>query len=371
MLGVKTKKRIVLTGGHAGATAFVLVDEIRIQKKPWQVYWIGPKSSFEGRYVPTLASMYFPRYGIRSFEIFSGRIQRKFSPWTIPSLAKIPLGFVHAFLLLLKLKPDIILSLGGFSAFPVVFAGFLLGIPVLIHEQTATAGRANIFSAHFAKKIFISRETSKKYFPREKLVLTGNPVPKDIVKNKIQNELPKFPVIFVTGGQSGSFTINEELEKVLEVLLKKFSIIHLTGLVQEEKFKRIRENLNKNLKRRYKVFGIVDPKIFNKFFNQAHIVISRAGANTVSKIVVAKKASILIPIPFSFLGEQQKNALFAKKFAHARVIRQDLFTSARLLKELEYLVRNWRKISRDVSWKKNPDLSAAETIVGEIEKNLK
>lgn len=371
MQKTRSKKRIILTGGHAGSTAFVLVDEIRRQKKPWEVYWIGPKSSFEGKYIPTLTSMYFPKYGVRSFEIVSGRIQRKFGFWTVPALAKIPLGVVHALFLILKIRPNIILSLGGFSAFPVVLAGFLLRIPIVIHEQTASAGRANILSAYFAKKIFISRETSKKYFPKEKLILTGNPVPRDIVKNKVKNKLPKFPIIFITGGQSGSVTINSVVEKVLDRLLNNFRIIHLTGLVQEEKFKKLRRKLDKNLKKRYKVYGIVDPRIFNKFFNQADIVISRAGANTVSKIVLARKASILIPIPFSFLREQEKNALFAKKFVHARVISQEALSSTRLLKEIRYQVKNWKKIARGVSWEKNPDLDASKIIVEEVEKIFK
>ena len=163
------KKHILLTGGHAGSTAYALIRQIKVQNKPWELSWIGPKKAMEGRNTGFLEQDIFPGLGIDSYTIDSGRIQRKFSRWTIPSILKIPKGFLQAIYLVRRIKPDLILSFGGFSAFPVVVASWLYKIPVLVHEQTACAGRANIYSAFFAKKILVSRDSSKKYFPKNKI----------------------------------------------------------------------------------------------------------------------------------------------------------------------------------------------------------
>ncbi len=364
-------KKIVLTGGHAASTAFEVFKEARKRKKNWDFYWIGFKSSIEGENIPTLPILYFPKYGIKTYGLISGRLQRTFTLWTIPSLLKIPVGLLQAFFLLLKIKPHIIVSFGGSSSIPVVIAGFFLRIPILIHEQVSVAGIANRFGAIFAKKVAISRISSKKYFPRGKTVLTGNPIDYTIFKPKILKNIPKEPLILVTGGQSGSLFLNEVVEKSLERLLSIGKVIHLTGLKEEEKFKKIKESLDKKLKRRYWVFGTVSPDKYAKIFNSASIVISRAGANTVSKIVASFKPSILVPIPFSYLQEQEKNASFAKRYAGSRIIHQDELTPKSLISEVIFLKNNWKKIAKGLKKNRNPDIKAREKLVLEIENLIK
>ena len=366
----KFNKKIILTGGHAASSAFVVVEEIRRIKKPWDIYWIGFKSSLEGEKYTTLSSMFFPKYGIKTYSLFTGRIQRKWTVHTIPSLLKIPVGFFHSFYLLLKIRPNLILSFGGFSAFPVVFVAYFLKIPIILHEQTSVVGRANKYSSYFANKIAISRETSRVYFPSSKTVLTGNPVPRDIIKKRI-SRIEKGATILITGGQSGSVTINETVQYILPVLLKKYNVIHLTGLKDEDKFRNIRESFDNHLKNKYRVYGIVDPKKYNQFFNESFVVVSRGGANTVSKIVVSKKLSVLIPLPISYLNEQEKNALFASDFGGARIISQDQLNPKRLLEEINYLINNWTEISKNISVKDNPDIKAAEKLVDLIQENIK
>lgn len=367
----KDEKKIVLTGGHAGSTAFTLIEELRKQKRKWDIYWIGYKSSVEGEKVPTLSSIYFPKYGIKTYGITSGRIQRRLTRYSYLSLLKIPMGFFHALLILIKINPDIILSFGGFSAFPVVVVGWLLRIPVIIHEQTAVVGRANRYSSIFAQKVAISRETSFEFFPKRKTVLIGNPIPKGITISTTKSTLPKTPVIFITGGQSGSVTINNVIERVLSTLLKDFRVIHLTGIKQEPKFKKIWGTFHEGLRKRYEVYGMVDPKKYDFLFNFSQIVISRAGANTVSKIIFAKKPSILIPLPISYLAEQEKNANYASDFGTARIINQNELTSERLVREVKYLTKNWKKITEKVALKESPDVGASEKLVELIEEVLR
>ena len=363
------KKKIVLAGGHAASSAFEVIEEVRRENKPWDINWIGFKSTFEGERIATLSSLYFPKYGIKTYTIVSGRLQRKLTIHSVPSLIKIPLGFLHAFILLLRIKPHLVLSFGGFSAFPIVVVANILRIPVILHEQTSVVGRANRYSAFFAKKIAISRETSRPFFPKDKVVLTGNPTPSEIYKN-LPRDLPRYPTVFITGGQSGSVAINDCLEKSLKFLLMDFKIVHLTGIKQFHKFKKIRDTFEDELKKRYKVYGIVDPKEFNKFFNSSSFVISRAGANTVSKILAAFKPSILIPLPNSYLAEQEKNAMLAKDFGVARILNQKDFTPPNLLAELKYLVNDWEDYKKFAGKKKSPDKDASKLIVDLMQKSL-
>lgn len=367
----KFKKKIVLTGGHAASSAFVIAEEIRRQKEDWEICWIGFKSSIEGESVSTLSSIYFPKHGIKTYELISGRIQRKWTVHTIPSLFKIPIGFIHALFLLIKIKPHLVLSFGGFSAFPVVVMAYFIRIPVIIHEQTSVVGRTNKYSSFFSKKIAISRETSREYFPKNKTVLTGNPIPKDINISKSFSSMHKTPVIMITGGQSGSQIINNAVEAILIKLLNKYKVIHLAGLKDELKFKNIRNSLHPSLKVNYEVYGMVDPKKYNQIFNNSTILVSRAGANTISKIVASKKPAILIPLAISYLDEQKKNALYAQKYAGAVVLSQERLSSETLLKEIESILKNRSIKLLKYKGIKNPDLNASAKVVSLIRENIK
>src|SRR3990167_432126 len=100
--------KILLTGGHAASTAYAVIEEIRLRKPDSAIYWIGSKYSMEGKSDLSLEFEFFKKYYVKSYPIIMGRIQRRFSVWTIPSLAKIPVGFIKALFLLLKIKPDIV-----------------------------------------------------------------------------------------------------------------------------------------------------------------------------------------------------------------------------------------------------------------------
>lgn len=362
----KRNKKVLFTGGHAASSAFVVAQEIKRQKLPWGLYWIGFGKSLEGEKVSTLSSIYFPKYGIKTHNLITGRVQRKWTIHTIPSLLKIPFGFFHAFWLLLKIRPNIILSFGGFSSFPVVVGAYILRIPVIIHEQTSVIGIANKYSSFFAKVIAISRESSREYFPKGKTYLTGNPIPKDLRESNKARKFSKTPVIMVTGGQSGATAINKIVGKSLTQLIKRYKIIHLTGLKDEVEYKSKRLRLEKSQMGNYTVFGIVDPKKFNEIFNTCDILISRAGANTVSKVVFCIKPSALIPYPYSYLDEQTKNAQFAAQYAGARVIKQETLTPQVLIKEINNLVENWKDVLKEIKSFKNPDKDADKKIVSLI-----
>jgi UDP-N-acetylglucosamine--N-acetylmuramyl-(pentapeptide) pyrophosphoryl-undecaprenol N-acetylglucosamine transferase len=362
----KEKDRIVLTGGHAATTALATVEEL-IRRGSWDIYWIGAKTAIEGKNVPTLESEIFPKIGIRSYKIISGKIQRKLTFWTLPSLVKIPFGFVHAVFLLLKIRPKIILSFGGFASFPVVVIGFCLRIPIVIHEQTSAAGRANKLSGRFAKRIALARESSKKYFPSNKSRIVGNPLLTQIAEIEPKDEIGKPPTVFVTGGSRGSQTINTFVLNALEKLLKNYMVIHQSGYLDYKKIKKLRDSLPNYLKERYEIYSVLDPMDIDGVYRRADIVVARAGANTVSEIIATKRPSVLIPIPWVYENEQVLNAKFAEKFGLATILDQENLSGDVLYDAIKEVEDGWKDTVKSAKGKKSPDTNASKKLVSLLE----
>lgn len=352
-----------MTGGHAGATAYALSEALRKDKNfNWKIHFIGARSALEGKSVATYEQEVLPTIGVTYHGIDAGRLQRKFSVNTIPSILKIPVGLVQAIRLVLKINPDIILSFGGFVGFPVVLAGKLIGKKVVIHEQTAVYGRANKASEIFADRIALSRKTSAKHFDLKKAEVIGNPVSAEITSIKHKKTLASPPVILVTGGSRGSQIINETVALILPKLLSNFKVIHQVGDVEKDKYLMLKDNLGE-LGSNYEVFGVIPPTKWYQMIEKSDMIVSRAGANIVSELMVVKRPAILVPIPWTFADEQNKNALSAKEFGIARILPQEKLTPENLLAEIEAVMKNWEKIVKETSLKKSPDINASKALV--------
>lgn len=365
------KNNLVLTGGHAATTAVAVIEEIKLQKKDWKLYWIGVKNAIEGKKVVTLESEVLPRLGVKFLSLTTGRLQRKFTIWTIPSILKMPIGLVQSFYYLLKIKPKAVLSFGGFASFPVVINAKILKIPVILHEQTSVAGRANLVCAKFASIVTLARPESQKYFGNVNCTVIGNPVMKAICEMSSQKRPNHDGAIFITGGSRGSQSINEVVEKILKNLLSKYKVIHQTGGLDYLNFSELKQKLPGALRRNYEVFVRVNPLEIGKIYERSMIIISRAGANTVSEIMTIKKPAILIPLPISFMDEQTKNAEIARDWGIAKIIKQDKLNTVVLMKIIDDTFNNINKIFDQVKSKKSPDVDAAGRLVGVVAKYVK
>jgi UDP-N-acetylglucosamine--N-acetylmuramyl-(pentapeptide) pyrophosphoryl-undecaprenol N-acetylglucosamine transferase len=365
-------QKIILTGGHAATTALAVVEELirRKEQFSWEIYWVGTRYAIEGKKTPTLEFDIFPQKGVIFKPIVAGRLQRRFTLWTIPSLIKIPFGFFHALFVVASIRPRVILSFGGFAAFPVVLAGWFLRIPVILHEQTATGGRANLVSAFFARKILLAREESVTDFSQKKTKVVGNPVLTQITEIMPKQNLGTPPIIFVTCGSRGSQNINKIIDKNLEELLSKYYLVHQTGHLDFKYFEERKKKISENLKKNYEIYDRVDPMQIDNLYRLADLVIARAGANTVSEIIASKRPAILIPIPWSFRDEQRKNADFAVKFGVAKIL-SEKEAEEKLFDEVENTFHNWKNIIEKIKGKISPDIKAAENVVNEIEEILK
>ena len=375
------KLLIVAGGGGHFAPALAVIEKL---PKDWELLVVGRKYVFEGDQSLSLEYQTATKLNIPFSTLTTGRLQRKFTRSTINSLFKIPIGLSQATSIITKFKPDVVLSFGGYVSVPITLAASILRIPLVIHEQTLEAGISNKLIAKFAKKICISWEESRKFFPENKTVLTGNPLRKefemgDLRTDEFKKNIPDIkvdePTIYVTGGSSGSHAINILIEGCVEKLLQKYNIIHQVGEATQfkdfERLSKLRESLSDELKVGYTLVKFIEPSKVADYLTASDLVISRSGMNTVTELMYFGKPSILIPLPYGQHLEQLKNAQFMKKLGLAEIAEQNELTSDKLI----LLINNmFSRIdiykSKAGGGKKLIEINAADKII-EVIKDVK
>ena len=336
---MNSKVKILVTGAHL--TPAVAVCE-ELKKEGGEIVYVGRNSTMEGQNVQSFESGVFPALNIRFIPLIAGKLQRYISVYSIVSLLKIPVGFVQAFFILLKERPDVILSFGGYVGLPIVVCGWLLSIPIIIHEQGLQMGLANKISSYFADKIAISFKETKT-LPDKITTVTGNPLRKEILTlRKMDKNYSRFflnakkdktPVIFITGGIQGSHIINQCIENALVSLLKKFYVIHQTGESAFGDFERLSKLQNK----RYLVKNWIGEEIGNvmKF---SDVLVCRAGINTLSEVTLLEKNALVVPIPYQ--KEQLNNARFFEQLGTILLIPQTKLSPKILIDSLEKILKD-------------------------------
>jgi UDP-N-acetylglucosamine--N-acetylmuramyl-(pentapeptide) pyrophosphoryl-undecaprenol N-acetylglucosamine transferase len=359
----KSRRTIVMTGGHGVTTAVATLQELLKEDKDrsWAIHWIGTKEN----------SLFPADLGVHIYIVASGKLHRKFNKSTLLDLLKIPVGFWQSFNILQKIKPDLIVSYGGHTALPVVIIGFLKGIPSVLHEQTVAAGLANRLSANFVNKIAISRQESKEFFPRYKTIVTGNPVRAEILAVTQKKKLHSPPTLFIIGGSRGAHNINKAVEGCLLKLLGQYRVIHLTGQLDFEHHQAIKESLPANIANRYDVHSVIDARQMADTYTMCDIVVARAGANTVSEVMSIKVPAIFIPIPWVQHNEQHKNAKLAESSGIATILPQSSLTPKRLFHEIRRVTRSWQSIVNNADVNATSiDREAAKNMVSLIKEYL-
>ena len=335
--------KIAIVGGHL-SPALGVIDALPDKDK---IVFIGRKYALEGDMAPSLEFNEITKRNIIFKPLTTGRIQRRVTSRTLPSLAKLPIGLFQAVKYLRDEKPDVVLSFGGYLSLPVGYAAKILAIPLVIHEQTLQAGLANKILGKIADKVCISWETSSHFFPIEKIVVTGNPLKEFKIKD-LEFEFKKsdysLPLIYVTGGSTGSHAINELIESSLSELLTKYRVIHQTGdSSQFNDYGRLlkkRAKLPEEQQGRYFVEKFITSSSIGSVFRDATVIVSRSGINTVNELMYFGKPAILIPLPHGQRNEQATNARFLQNIGLGIVIPQDALTPAIFLKSLEKIVES-------------------------------
>lgn len=333
--------KIVITGGHM-APALAVIDAL---PKDAEVVYVGRKHPFEGDKGVSLEYHIVTQRGIPFIPLTAGRLQRHVSWHAFRSFGKIPYGITQAVRILHKEKPNIVMTFGGYLSVPMGIAAKMLRIPLVIHEQTQGAGLASKILKRFATKICISWNSSAKYFPKIKTVLTGNPLMLVKPTADVTAFIPSgtLPFLCVTGGSAGSHAVNILIEKHLDILLDSYRILHQTGDAQlfgdYERLCGYREQLPPEKKNRYILTKFIAPENIETVYQKANVVISRSGINTVTLLLLLQKPSLLMPLLTGQKHEQLKNAQMLQKMGLADIMTDVALSDKELLSKLEHLLK--------------------------------
>jgi UDP-N-acetylglucosamine--N-acetylmuramyl-(pentapeptide) pyrophosphoryl-undecaprenol N-acetylglucosamine transferase len=323
-------KTIVITGGHH-SSALPVISKIQNNHPDIKIVWFGHKHSLKGSRDETLEYKEITSLGIPFYDLKAGKFYKTYDP---VRLAKIPFGILQALYFLLKVRPSVILSFGGYLSVPTVIAGWLLRIPSLTHEQTLVVGYANKVVSLFAKRILLSWPESGEYFRNQsKLVLSGLPLRESIFNcSKDPYDLnPNLPTLYITAGKTGAKLLNDSVFSVLEDLLNEFNVIHQCG--SHSKYDYFG---NLSAKHREIVGNTTGKYVLKEFifedeigcaFGSADIVLSRSGAHTTMELLVLKKPALLVPISWVSHDEQNKNAQLLSDLGLGKILDENTLKS--------------------------------------------
>jgi len=261
--------------------------------------------------------------------ISSGKLRRYFSLKNFTDIFKIFFGCIESFFILVRNRPSLVISAGGFVSVGVVWSAWILRIPILIHQQDIRPGLANKLMAPFARVVTSTFKKSLKDYGT-KAVWTGNPIQDsvEILNEENYFEIKKgLPLVLVVGGGTGAEAINELIENNLNSLSEFAQIIHITG-----KGKRDRE-IYKN----YSSFEFLEHDYMLEALKKSELVISRAGLGFLTELSFFGKPSILIPMPDS---HQEDNARIFKEKGAAIVLNQKELTSEDFLFNIKKILNN-------------------------------
>ena len=356
--------RIILSGGGTGgsvAPLLAIAQEIKKQKPETEFLFIGTQKGLPEKELVATASIPYQA-------IFSGKLRRYFDWQNFLAPIFILLGFIQSIFIIKKNKPQAIISCGGFVAVPLVWAGWLLKVPIFIHQQDIVPGLANKLMAPFAKKITVSFEKSLNDYAADKTILTGNPFRIEILNGNRKRAAQKFqleenlPTLLVLGGGTGALKLNELVFKIVPELVKFCQIIHLTG---KNKFSI--SNFQFSISNRYHQYEFITEEMPD-VYAVVDLVISRAGMGVLTELSILGKPAIIIPMPDS---HQEINAqYFADKKAVILLNEKQIIPNNLLeqIRELIFSVNKRSILSLNISKLGVPD--AAQKIAKIILENI-
>lgn len=326
-----SKYKILMTGGGTGGHVVPNLALIpRLQQEGFDIFYIGSINGIERKLIEDTGIKYHP--------ISSGKLRRYFDIKNFTDPFKVIKGLAEAFSIIRKEKPDVVFSKGGFVAVPVVIAASMLKVPVVAHESDITPGLANKLSQPYVSKLCVTFPESIKYVKDNKGVVTGTPIREELFNGNAENAL-KFlnfsgrkPVILIMGGSLGSKVINESIRNNLDLLTRKYDIVHLCG----------KGNLDDSLKGKegYRQFEYINEEL-KDIMALSSMIITRGGSNSLFEILALNKPNIIIPLSrAASRGDQILNAASFEKSGYSIVIQEEDLNSYILIEKINLLERN-------------------------------
>lgn len=299
--------KVLISGGGTGGHIFpalAIANAIRRRDPKAQILFVGAEGRMEMERVPAAG---YEIIGLPVAGFDRKRLWRNFSV-----AMKLLRSMVRARKVVKRFAPDVAVGVGGYASGPTLKAAQKKGVPTLIQEQNSYAGVTNKLLAAKAGKICVAYEGMERFFPADRIVVTGNPVRKEIVSSNVscddaKRQLginPNRPLVLVLGGSLGARTINEAIAEAAPALLNSgAAILWQTGRIYADSCRETAEKIgDANL--------IATPFVsrMDLAYRAADLVVSRAGASTISEIQLTGVPSILVPSPNVAEDHQRKNA---------------------------------------------------------------
>ena len=339
--------RIIVSGGGTGGhiyPAVTLIRAIQRQVPDAEFLYVGTEDGLEADIIPK-EGLPFETVNIRGFK-------RSLSPENIIRGAKAFGGVLKAMGIVRRFRPDAAVGTGGYVCGPILLAASLMGVPSLIQEQNVVPGITNKLLSRFVSKIAIGTKEAEPYFPKDKVVFTGNPIRREVMEAGREAGIEAFGLdpskktVLVSGGSRGARSINRAMIGVLRRYAghPHVQILHVTGSVgYDETMQGIRA-ANINLEKAGNLF--VKPYLYNMPQAMActDLAVFRAGAIGIAELTARGIPSILIPYPYAAANHQEHNARAIEQAGAARMILDRELTEERLISVLEELLTEDEKL---------------------------
>lgn len=355
--------RIIVSAGGTGGhiyPALAIINKIKEYEPSSEVLYIGTTDRMEATIVPSKNINYFgiEIKGLNRKNVFKNVSVVKKVFDNIKILKKE----------IKKFNPDIVIGVGGYVTAPVIYTAKKLGYKTFIHEQNSIPGLSNKFLIKYTDKIGVSLPDSVKYFPKNKTIFTGNPRSEEVINAK---EIPKSKLglnlsddkklVLIVMGSLGSTTMNKKLKDTLPLFKNKdYEVVFVTGKGYYDEYKNA---INvKNIK--------IVPYLENmaQVLKKTDLIVSRAGASSISEITALGIPSILVPSPHVTHNHQFKNALSLEERGATVIINEEGFDGDELVKTVDNILNDKDKYN---SLSKNASSLGVKTSATDIYKILK
>jgi len=363
------KIKIIVSGGGTGGhiyPAISIANALKAKQSDIEILFVGAEGKMEMEKVPAA--------GYRIMGLPIRGLQRNFSKENLKFFSRLFKSLRKAKTIIKDFKPHAVVGVGGYASGPLLHAANKMGIPSLIQEQNSYAGITNKLLAKKANKICVAYEGMERFFPDDKILITGNPVRKDLANiDELKAEAQHFfsldpskKTLLVIGGSLGARTINHSIIQDIDAFRNSdVQVLWQCGKFYHQEMKDKLEQAQVDNVQLFDFLARMDLA-----YAAADLVISRAGAGTISELCLVKKACILVPSPNVSEDHQTKNAMALVK-QNAAIMITDMQSRERLVKESLLLLEKdteMENLKENIALLAKPD--AADEIADEILKMI-
>ena len=323
--------KVIITAGGTGGhiyPALSIINELKVHEKDLEILFIGTHNRMEKDIIPARDIPYesLEIYGLSKKDLFQN----------FKNIHLVMKATKKSKKIMKEFNPDIVIGVGGYVTYPVIKAANALNIPTMIHEQNKIPGKSNKLLGKMVDAIAVSFPSSKDYFEPEKVVVTGNPCGETALKTKPITKkslgiTSRKKLVTIVAGSLGSQTLNDKIVSFLKGCKNEnFEVIYITGKSFYASKRKFSENVH--------VLSYLDN--LAGLMKNTDVLISRAGASTISEIIALQVPSILIPSPYVANNHQYYNALDLHKNKACELIQEKDLTNETLMSTVKKLLED-------------------------------